>query len=104
MSGVEVKLPKYVVNAIYREDVVEGSNEPPPYSKWMTFNEDEYGLMLEAMWAFVRRCYATCPIRAEQCALEVQYKGVLHVYDVPRFTAVLPDKSVIVVFKVGVKF
>ncbi len=95
---------RYVVKVVYREDVVEGSNEPPPFSEWYSFSEDEYDLMIYCMCMYLDRRYQDCDTHAEKRALEVQHRGVLHVYDVPHFMALLPDRSVVIVFKVEVVF
>lgn len=93
---------KYEVTAVYREDV--GAQESPPYSEWLTFELDEYGQMIYAMTCFINRHYGDCHHRAQKHVAEISHRGVLHIIDVPRMYAFLPDKSIVNVFKVEVKF
>jgi hypothetical protein len=93
---------KYEVTAVYREDV--GARLAPPYSEWLTFELDEYSVMIYAMTCFINRHFGDCHHRAEKFVYEVVHHGVLHLIDTPRMFAFLPDESVVSVFHVEVTF
>lgn len=97
---------RYVVKAVYREDVKADSDSPPPFSEWFDFKLGEERLMKEVMWAFVKRRYADCEVRVQQHTLEIPHLGVLEMFNVPRFMVWLPepDRSVILLFDIEVKF
>lgn len=93
---------RYIVTAVYREDV--GEQSAPPYSEWLTFDLDDYDVMIYAMTCFINRHYGDCDQRANKKVLEVVHRGVLHLIDAPQMFAFFPDRSVISVFRVEVVF
>ena len=91
---------QFIVRAIYRQDWDIRHVIRLHHAEWLTFESHQAEWMHDAMHAFIKRHYPLC---------EVQHRVLFFCQsgqraEYPDFSVLMPDRSIVRVFDVEVKF
>lgn len=91
---------QFIVRAVHRQDWDYRQVVRIFYRDWLTFEADQSAWMHDAMHAFVKRHYPGCEM---QCRMLFYCQSGQRA-EFPDFAVLMPDRSIVRVFDVEVKF